>query len=150
MLQNIGNPFLKREKKKLENIICKYLNIHLCIYKSSVHILVSSCYNSYGLWETSRKCWVLETQESTPGIKIGDSPLSTWHVDSRCWHHTLFSPPCCKKLWGVSLFHMFFLGTKFCSPCFWITFFGWPQLTKIQLPKKPRLQKEITLALLGS
>lgn len=71
MLQNIGVPFLKREKK-LENIICKYLNIiiHLCIYKSSVHILVSSCYNSYGVLETSRNSWGHKNQLLVSRLEI--------------------------------------------------------------------------------
>lgn len=71
MLQNIGVPFLKREKK-MENIICKYLNIiiHLCIYKSSVHILVSSCYNSYGVLETSRNSWRHKNQLLVSRLEI--------------------------------------------------------------------------------
>lgn len=109
MLQNVGNPFLKREKK-LENIICKYLNIHLCIYKSSVHLLVSSCYNSYGVLETSRNSWRHKNQLLASKLEI----LHGFNL--ACWFQMLapypLLPPYCKKLWGVSLFHMFFLGTK--------------------------------------
>lgn len=112
MLQNIGS-FLKTWEKNWKT---SYANISTSISASIKvrHILVSSCYNSYGVLETSRNSWT--------GIKIGDSPWnSTWHVDSRCWHHTLFSPPYCKKLWGVSLFYMFFLGTKILFAILWLT-----------------------------
>ena len=110
MLQNIGNPFLKREKKKLENIICKYLIIHLCIYKSSVHILVSSCYNSYGVLEISMNSWRHKNQLLVSKLEI----LHGFNL--ACWFQMLapypLLPSILQEIVRCFSFSYVFLGHK--------------------------------------